>query len=249
MKMNRSILKLIALISLFTFLAGCTATHTAIRKRNLDVQTKMSATIFLDPVADHKKTIFVQVKNSTDKPAFDIQHQVKTAIINKGYKIVNDPDNAQYILQANILSVGQMDLRAAEHALNGGYGAALSGALIGGGVGALSSTHSDGLLIGALVGGAISTITDAMVKDVSFSAITDIQVSERVSGKVMVREKTHSKLSQGTSGTKEITSNERINWKKYQTRIISTANKVNLKFEKAQKPLIAGLAKSIAGIF
>ena len=37
--------------------------------------------------------------------------------------------------------------------------------------------------------------------------------------------------------------------KKYQTRNVSTANKVNLKLENAINPLIQGLAKSVAGIF
>ncbi len=48
-------------------LSGCSATHTAISKRNLQVQTKMSDTIFLDPVADDKRTVFVQVRNTSDQ--------------------------------------------------------------------------------------------------------------------------------------------------------------------------------------
>ncbi|CZW98072.1 Enterobacterial TraT complement resistance protein [Enterobacter hormaechei] len=35
---------------------------------------------------------------------------------------------------------------------------------------------------------------------------------------------------------------------KYQTRVVSNANKVNLKFEEAKPVLEAQLAKSIAGI-
>ena len=40
-------------------LSGCAATQVAISKRNLDVQTKMSATIFLDPVKESRRTVFV----------------------------------------------------------------------------------------------------------------------------------------------------------------------------------------------
>ncbi len=249
MNLNIKKLRIIAIFSLFTFLMGCSASHTAMNKRSLDVQTKMSATIFLEPVAEHKKRVFVQVRNTTDQKAFDLGDSIKTAMIDKGYRVVRDPDNAYYILQANVLRIAKTDLRAAQHALNGGYGAALTGAAIGAGAGALASDNSDGMIIGALVGGAISTITDAFVKDISFTAVTDIQVSERIKGDSFVRESTTSTLVQGTSGTKEIKSNEKTKWKRYQTRIVSTANKVNLKFEKAKDSLVDGLTRSIVGIF
>ena len=55
-------------------------------------------------------------------------------------------------------------------------------------------------------------------------------------------------LKQGTSGIKLQTSTEQGNRAKYQTRVVSNANKVNLKFEEAKPVLEAQLAKSIAGI-
>ncbi|MCP3707686.1 complement resistance protein TraT [Paraburkholderia sp. CNPSo 3274] len=47
----------------------CAATRLAIEKRDLDVQTKLSGTIFLDPMAESKKTIFVQVRNTARRSA------------------------------------------------------------------------------------------------------------------------------------------------------------------------------------
>lgn len=44
------------------------------------------------------------------------------------------------------------------------------------------------------------------------------------------------------------TSSEQSNRLKYQTRVVSNADKVNLKFETAKPVLEAQLAKSIAGI-
>ena len=37
------------------FLSGCAASSVLISKRNLDVQTKMSETIFLDPVSPDRR--------------------------------------------------------------------------------------------------------------------------------------------------------------------------------------------------
>ena len=55
-------------------------------------------------------------------------------------------------------------------------------------------------------------------------------------------------LNQGTSGSTQQVSNEVTQRKKYQTRIVSTANKLNLKFEDAVPELEEGLTLSIAGI-
>ncbi|MBL1923557.1 complement resistance protein TraT, partial [Klebsiella pneumoniae] len=50
------------------------------------------------------------------------------------------------------------------------------------------------------------------------------------------------------SGAKVQTSTETGNQHKYQTRVVSNANKVNLKFPEAQPVLEDQLAKSIANI-
>ena len=43
-------------------LSACAATTTAISKSDLDVQTRMSDSIFLDPLPPARRTVFVQVK-------------------------------------------------------------------------------------------------------------------------------------------------------------------------------------------
>ncbi len=85
-----------------------------------------------------------------------------------------------------------------------------------------------------------------MVQDVNFTMVTDLQISER--SKAAVTTDNVAALSQGTSGVKLQTSSEQGNRLKYQTRVVSNADKVNLKFETAKPVLEAQLAKSIAGI-
>ena len=98
----------VAVIGICMGMFGCAATQLAIEKRNLDVQTKMSDTIFLDPVGPDKKTVFIDVKNTSDKEV-DIASDIARDIAGRGYKVVQDPNQAHYLLQANILSVGKMD--------------------------------------------------------------------------------------------------------------------------------------------
>ena len=81
-------------------LNGCAAVHTSVAKRNLDVQTRMSDAVFLDPVSLDKRTVFVQVRNTSDIPNFDLEGPIKNAISVRGYQVVDDPDAAQFKLQA-----------------------------------------------------------------------------------------------------------------------------------------------------
>ena len=87
---------------------GCAATQVAIEKRNLAVQTKMSETVFLDPVGPDRQTVFIQVKNTSDKE-IEIAPDLSDAIAKRGYRVIQDPNLAHFMLQVNILSVGKTD--------------------------------------------------------------------------------------------------------------------------------------------
>ena len=67
-------------------LAGCAAGATAVAKRQLDVQTRMTDTVFLDPVAPEERTVYVDVRNTSDRPELDIAPQVREAIAARGYR-------------------------------------------------------------------------------------------------------------------------------------------------------------------
>ena len=213
------VIKQVVLMSMIVILAGCAATSTMISKRNLDVQTKMSETIFLDPADSGQKTVFLQFRNTSDKADFTIQETLEARLHSKGYQVVTKPSQATYILQANILQVGKTDPSAAEKFLLGGFGGqgAVSGALA---AGAFNSSGS-GMAGAALAGGVIDLVANAAVKDVYFSVVTDIQLTENVAGQPKV----------------------------HKTRIVSTANKVNLDFKEALPALQEGLITSISGLF
>jgi hypothetical protein len=52
------VVRSLAIFAAISILSGCAAVHTSIAKKDLDVQTKMSDTVFLDPVGPDKKTVF-----------------------------------------------------------------------------------------------------------------------------------------------------------------------------------------------
>jgi hypothetical protein len=226
---------------------SCSATTKYIKHGKLETQTRMSETIFLDPISEAQKTVLLQIRNTTGKSGLDITNKLKEEIEAKGYRIVNDPAKANIMIQANILQAGKATMEDPFQTLTGGYGSALAGAATGAAVvGALGGSGRS-MAGGAVAIGAVEYFSDAMVQVVVFSMITDLQISERAEG-AFVTESSNAKLKQGTSGSKSSSWEQKTNWKRYQTRIVSTAKKTNLKFEQAEPELTNGLVKSISGI-
>lgn len=235
---------LLAALAALAMLAGCAATYTGIRYADLKVENKMSASIFLDPVAPAQRTVFVQVRNTSDKP-FNLQPEIVAALAAKGFKVVDDPNQAHYWLQANILSVGLTDESALEKSELAGFGGPIAGGAIGAVLG--GSQAGAGAAIGAVAGGAAELISGAMVKVNTYAVVTDLQLSER--GASPTSQRFDSSLKQGTGQTRvSQQSASTASMKKYQTRIISTARKTNLEWPEAYPALRQGIAQAIAGV-
>ena len=204
----------------------------------------MSETIWLEP--SNNKTVYLQIKNTSDKDMSGLQAKIASAVTSKGYQVVSNPDTAGYWIQANVLKADKMDLRESQGWLSRGYEGAVTGAALGAGITAYNSSSAGATLGVGLAAGLVGMAADAMVEDVNYTMITDVQIAERT--KTQVQTDNVAVLRQGTSGAIVQTSTETGNQHKYQTRVVSNANKVNLKFPEAQPVLEDQLAKSIANI-
>ena len=59
MKANNKMISKALLVGTVAVLTGCAATQTALEHGSLQVSTKQSETIFLDPVSNAQKTVYV----------------------------------------------------------------------------------------------------------------------------------------------------------------------------------------------
>lgn len=241
-------------VCLVLIVNGCAATRTLIEKRKLNVETKMSETIFLEPVSPEERVVYVDIKNTTDKELPGIEYGIKGRIASNGYRITEDPAEATFILQANILNVGKTDLEEANAMLGEGYQGvvegAVIGAVIGGAIGGDVDEINKGTVAGAIAGGVAGFLFDALVTDDLFTMVTDIQIREKAREGELVYQAEDTEAQQGTATKTRQTSHvDDVKWKIYRTRIVSVANKANLDFEEAKPHLQAGLVRSIGGIF
>ncbi|BEN04635.1 conjugal transfer protein TraT (plasmid) [Serratia marcescens] len=240
---SKNILMVTAIASTLA-LSGCGAMSTAIKKRNLDVKTQMSDTIWIEP--SNERTVYLQIRNTSDRDMPGLPAKITQAVQAKGYQVVTSPNAAYYWIQANILKAEKMDLRESQSWLSQGYQSAAISAALGAGITAYNTSSAGATLGVGLASGLVGMAADALVEDTNYTMVTDVQIAERT--QASVRTDNVAALQQGNSGAKVQTSSETGNQHKYQTRIVSNANKVNLKFEEAQPVLENQLAKSIANI-
>lgn len=231
------------------FLNGCAATMTAFRYKDLKVQSKPDETIFLRPVPQAKKTVWLEVKDTSGE-SINLS-SLHGLISSKGYRIVSDPEAANYWYQVNVRYLGEANTPAIKEAMHAGYGGGIIGGVGGGIIGGMASNQRYGTVAGALVGGilgqAAEFIAGELVKKVEFAIIVDAQLSER-SDRPLTEHQTAS-VQQGTaSRVQQDTGNYQTDRILYRNRLSATAVQVNLSLETAKPALVDKITQSLAGV-
>jgi outer membrane lipoprotein SlyB len=154
------------------------------------------------------------------------------------------------MLQGNILKVAKSNPKEAQSHLGSGFESGVTGAAVGAGTAYAFGGSNKSTAQAALAGAAIGFVGDALVSDVMYIMVTDLQIRERPLEGETITQTQKANLVQGSSTmTKQSIEGGKIEWKTYRTRVVSTANKMNLEFEEAKPALESALAKSISGIF
>lgn len=240
---------LLAVVSL-AFLAqltGCSTVGTAIEKRNLEVESKMSDTVFLEPVSASDKTVYIDFRSTADKPINleRVKQNMAFGLKNKGYTVVQDLSQANFLIQGNILSATETNEHNPFSAIQAGFGGAATGATIG----ALVGSSWRGAGVGGLIGGAAGVVGNALVKDIYYSMVADVRIKQRLPEGQTVSFTQEAKAKSGSDSSAVQVRNGVTEWLTYNTRIVSVANQVNLDYEDAQPELENGLVVTTVGIF
>ncbi len=250
--MQRMGMRLAAMLLTVSMLGGCAATQVALSKKDLDVQARTSTAIFVDPVSREKRTVYLDVKSGVmefDRRRFKDFVAEQFAGLDQGYRIVDDPEVAQFQMVAYVLNLEKTSPSAAEVALNQGYmgGSVVAGAAVG--AVANNSNPYHGAVAGGIFGGAAELVSGALVKDVTYMLVCDVQIKEVAANGAIVRKDTKVDAKVSDAGTGRQTVSEVSTRKEYRTRIVTTANKANLKLEDAEETMFQKTAYAMAGFF
>ena len=247
----------IAALGAALLIAGCAATSVALSKKDLEVQTKTSTAIFVDPVAPAERTVYLEVRSGVqefDRRAFAKFVKEQFVTNENGYKLVDDPDKARYLMLAYVLNLEVSSPSAAQAALGQGYrgSEAAAGSTLGAVIGANSNSRTGawgGAVLGGLLASAGSTVADNLVKDVTYVLVCDVSVRERTAPGVLVRKDTKIDTKVSDAGSSQQRVSEVSDRKEYRTRIVTTANKANLKLEEAAPTMFSKTAYAMSGFF
>lgn len=244
----RRVLNLLIVLMLSISLIGltsCAQTMRAIEHAKMTVTVKMSDTIFLDAqtLAKNRKA-YVRVTNTSDMQEIAFEGLLRDKLSQKGIILVNDPSEAGYIIQANVL---YMDYEkkglTADGMLAGGYGGAVIGAIAGGDWKGSLAGATIGAVAGSLIGGAIG----AAFKVETFFGTVDVQLQERVEGGV--RGTMMTDAAQGSATRLQTEREIKSDYQTYRTRIVAKATQTNIDKIEAAKIISERLAQQIAGMF
>lgn len=194
---------IIFLSAIILCLAGCNSVSSR-HASSPHVETRMSKSIFLAP-SYGDKSCFIEFRNSSGLEGVQIKEAIIRAIANKGYRIVDNFDQATYTLQVNVLSVRRVESSEAFSNVNT-TGAVLGGAAIGAGIGAVATESGTGTVVGGIVGSALGALIAGGVESYAYNMITDIRVSEIVKPNLSVRRFHEARIVSAVGRTRNLNS-------------------------------------------
>lgn len=222
---------------------GCSSMNTALKKRELDVESRLSYAVVLDPLAPEERIVYTRVRDvSGNKMRKVMQTTIEQQLSAEGFTVTNNPKEANLMLNATILSAGKTTADEADRSLSAGYKGAAEGAALGYMVGAAGGSSSSDSMKSGLVAGAAGFLADALVEDVYYTFVMDIELRERPLEGDEIENSTQNKSATGMSTSNTATLSmaessvkrgENFKWIIHKTRIVTTANKMNLKIEEA----------------
>jgi hypothetical protein len=219
----------IAVVGIGLVTNGCAAMHMQMRHGTLASEAKVSESIFLELSTDLPPTIHVSETSGVEREVV-IGPGLEQALTASGYRVVDDPRSATYVLQVHHRQLIEADLTdvtlrdALGSALTAGYVAGVAADLLGGDYDAVAGI--------ALVVGFVSFVADASVRHVGHVLTTDVRLTETVPGR----------FDPATPMAQE----RRTSQRHHDIQVASGASRVNLRFEESLPAIQATLAQTLA---
>lgn len=202
----------------------------------------MTQSVFLTPVKKSERSVYVDIKNTSGQELDSLMPLIERKLKLKGYKLIDDPDNARYILLANVLFAND---KKENNALNG----AIAGGAVGAGVSDYNNGGAGNMVAAGAAGAIIGALIGKFTEDRIFQMVVDINVRENTNKEVTTSKSNISKQGKIKDGDRagfmnsfagKVASNEGGG---------SFDDNTSKKVEQALSVLEKKVATQIAGIF
>lgn len=246
MKQFLIVFKIVALVVVLSLIVSCAGTMQAIEHSSMTTKVKMSDSIILDATNLAKnKTVYVRITNTSDMQEIQFEPMLRMKLEQKGLKLVSSPDEAGYIIQANVLYMDYA--KDASMTADGMVAGGVGGALLGSGIGSGWRSNARGALAGGIAGSIIGGLVGKLIHVDRYLGVVDVRIQEKIDGGVSGTVKAD--IKQGTSTTMTTERNIQSDYQTYATRLAAEAVRTNINKEEAAVAISDKLATQISAIF
>jgi len=124
MKTIQFVCKLFLIVAISILLIACSEKLSVTDQyRNLQVETKMSHTVFLLP--SKSRVVYLQIKNQTGYGDLNFEKKLKSMLNYEGFKITTNMKKADYLIDVNLLQLSKVPPVEADKILYSTFGAVL----------------------------------------------------------------------------------------------------------------------------
>lgn len=205
---------------------GCMSIEEREAQRPLDVKTVFVAPAALARVDTADHSVFVAVTNQSKYPEFVLEPLVRSALMAKGYRMVDDPTSASYVLRINVTRAGMSTKAETEKTFASTLGDAHSAGLKTGLAASALGAGATGTAVAGAGGVVAGLVLGAFTEPLYCLVVADVSLAQKV-------------ILPG--GTEE----RRLG----RSKMLTEAGRVGLVWKFVQGKVGVAMAKSIAGLF
>jgi len=248
MKRIEKILTMMLCLSGMILLAGCEGidrTYEGSVKGGDPDRTKIESGLkwlkpparIRDAATEAEMTVYLRVKD-TGASGIDLKDAIRSQVIAAGYNVVRNRRDAQFVVRTDIRSISETAEKSND--------AILSGALIGGGAGAIIGNNSggsgdEGAAIGAVVGALVGNAIAKRNKDRKYALVVNVTIGERIAQGVGTQRRGNALGNETQSAVNVID-----NFLYHDNTVLVTAQRLNLTLDEALPSLSTRLSRAVS---
>lgn len=92
-------------------------------EKPLNIKTEANGQVFIEPARKGQNRVLVKISDPTAQANLRLAESIRSALKEKGYRITENTDNANFIIQGNVIRSGEVEPELLEAAYKSPFGA------------------------------------------------------------------------------------------------------------------------------
>lgn len=93
------------------------------KQPRLKIRTEANGQVFIEPALKQQNNVFIKLSDTTAQAKLRLSQHIREALSGKGYRVVGEPEKANYIIQGNVVESGEVSAELLQKAYVSPFGA------------------------------------------------------------------------------------------------------------------------------